>query len=631
MMRPERGINMLGGYMGRILWVDLSARTLRDERLDEHLCRDYLGGYGIGMRLIYDNQQAGVDPLGPQSIVAIATGPLTGSPAIVGSRFAVMGKSPVSSTWGDANSGGYFGPALKRSGYDMVFLAGASQTPVYVVIDGGQAEIRDASDLWGMTTNQVDEILRSRHGRDAQVACIGPAGERGSLISCIIHDGGRAAARSGFGAVLGSKKIKAVVARGDQRIPVADRERAESLRSKYLKQIRVEHVGSSQLYMVGTPALFALCAMGGDAPTRNWAGACLADFDQTRIEALHHDHFYKYRTKKYGCYGCPIACSGVFTVPEGPYAAENAHQPEYETIAAFGSNCMNSSPESIIKANDICNQYGLDTIGTGSMVAFAMEACEKGLISRDDADGLDLSWGNPDAIVGLVENMALGRGLGKTLAMGPEKAAAAIGGSAGDFAVHVRGESIAMHDPRHEPAMSVIYRMFPGKHIQASQFCKPPGFDDSIPFYGAQREQQSGRGTQLKSLECLCNVVNSAGVCLFGYLSTTVDCIPEFVSAIVGFECGVPEIVAIGERISNMRQAFNIREGANLITAHFPERALGIPPLENGPTAQFTVDADLILGEYLDAMDWCREDGRPSEAKLRELGMEDIARDLYPA
>ncbi len=622
---------MLGGYMGRVLWVDLSTGKLTDQRLDDETCRDYIGGYGIGMRLIYDNQQAGLDPLGPESIVAFGTGPLTGSPAVIGSRFTVMGKSPVSGTWGDANSGGYFGPALKRAGYDMVFFKGQSETPVYLAIDHGHAELRGASELWGMTTYDVDSTLKGLFGRDAQVACIGPAGERGSLISCIIHDRGRAAARSGFGAVMGSKKVKAIVVCGDKPVPVADGERAKALRSKYVKQIRVDHVGSSQLYMVGTPALFGLCALGGDSPVKNWAGASLRDFSQSQIEALHHDRFYKFRTKKYGCFGCPIACSGTFDIEEGPYAVHDSHQPEYETIAAFGSNCMNSDPESIIKANDICNRYGLDTIGTGSMIAFAMEAYEKGLISREDAGGLELSWGNPHAVVKLAEDIALGRGLGEVLSMGPERAAKAIGGDAESFAMHVQGEAIAMHDPRFEPTMSVIYRMFPGKHIQASQFCKPPAFDDEIPAYGADRERQAGRGAALKSLECLCNVVNCAGVCVFGYLSTHVDCVPEFLSAVTGVEMGVPEAIEAGERISNMRQAFNIREGVNLIKAHVPGRVLGNPPQQEGPTAGFAVDAGLILSEYLDAMHWSHEDGRPSKERLLELGMDDIAHNLYAA
>ena len=622
---------MLGGYMGKILWIDLSTGKLTDRHLDDELCKNYLGGYGIGMRLIYDNQKAGIDPLDPGSIVAFGTGPLTGTPAVIGSRFTVMGKSPASHTWGDANSGGHFGPALKQSGYDMVFFTGIADNPVYLSIDNGKAELRDASELWGMTTYEVEDTLKRLCGNDAQVACIGPAGERSSPISAVIHDKGRAAARFGLAAVLGSKKVKAVVVRGNMEAPIANPEEAKALRSKYLRQIRVEHVGSSKLYMLGTPYFFTPCALGGDAPVKNWGGSCPGDFDESQVEALHHENFYRYRSKKYGCFKCPIACSGIFDIPEGPYAVERSHMPEYETIAALGSNCMNSNPESIIKANDLCNKYGLDTISTGSMVAFAMEAFEKGLITREDADGLDLSWGNPDTVVKLVEDIAFGRGLGAILSMGPEKAAEAIGGNAGDFAIHVKGEPIAMHDPRYEPAMSVIYRMFPGKHIQASQFAKPPGLADDQPGYGERSEQQEGRGTYLKPRECLCNIVNCSGVCLFGYLSTYVECVPEFLSAVTGLKWGLPEALEVGERISNMRQAFNIREGINLVKTHFPPRALGIPPLEHGPTGGFSVDRDLILSEYLNAMDWSHEDGRPSREKLLELGMADIAQDLYPA
>lgn len=622
---------MLGGYMGKILWVDLSTRKLTDWYLDDELCKDYLGGYGIGLRMIYDNQEAGIDPLDSSSIVAFSTGPLTGTPAVIGSRFTVMGKSPSSFTWGDANSGGFFGPALKQAGYDMVFFTGIADNPVYLAIDNGKAELRDASDLWGATTYELEDSLKRLWGKNAQVACIGPAGERCSPLAAVIHDKGRAAARFGLAAVLGSKKVKAIVVRGNMEVPIANPEEAEALRSKYLRQVRVEQVGSSRFYMIGTPYFFTSAAYTGDAPIKNWKGAYPVDFSQSEIEALSHENLYRYRSKKYGCFKCPIACSGIFDVPEGPYAVEKTHMPEYETIAAFGSNCLNSNLESIIKANDLCNKYGLDTISTGSVIAFAMEAFEKAVIGRQDAGGLDLSWGNHDAIVKLVEDIAFGRGLGEILSMGPERAAEAIGGNAKDFAIHVRNEPIAMHDPRFEPAMSVIYRMFPGKHIQAGQFTKPPGFADDQPGYGERPQLQKGRGTYLKDRECLCNVVNCSGVCLFGYLSTYADCIPEFLSAVTGLKWGIPEVLEVGERISNMRQAFNIREGINLVKTYFPPRALGVPPLEYGATSGFSVEKDLILSEYLNAMDWSYEDGRPSKEKLLELGLTDIAQDLYPA
>ncbi|MEW6227783.1 MAG: aldehyde ferredoxin oxidoreductase family protein [Bacillota bacterium] len=619
---------MLGGYMGRVLRVDLSSGKFEDEPLSEEQCLNYLGGYGIGLRLIYDRQRPGADPLGPESILAFATGPLTGTPALIGSRFTVMGKSPLTGTWGDANAAGYFGPALKQAGYDGVFFTGASDTPVYLLIDNGKPEIRSAFSLWGKTTYETEDMLKREHGDDIQVACIGPAGEKGSLISCVIHDKGRAAGRFGLGAALGAKKIKAVAVRGSAEVPVACVEGMKDLRKKYLHQMTVEKVGASSVYAIGTPCLTAPAALNGDSPVRNWAGACSADFGAEAARPLQHENLFRYRTKKYGCWRCPIACGGIVAVESALYRVEEAHQPEYETMSAFGPNCMNSDIESIIKANDICNSYGLDTISTGALVAFAMECYEKGFLTPEDADGLDLSWGNPEAVVKLTEKIARREGLGAILSLGLDKAARAIGKGADEFAIHVRGDAIAMHDPRFEPALAVIYKMFPGKHIQASQFCKPPGLDEGIPGFGADREKQAGRGKALKLLECLCNVVNCSGVCLFGYLSTYVDCIPEFLTAVTGVRWSLEDTVKAGERISNLRQAFNIREGANLIKSPFPSRVLGSPPLDKGPTAGFKVDMELILSEYLDAMGWSRDEARPSTERLVQLGMEDVARDL---
>lgn len=619
---------MFGGYMGRVLWVDLSSGKLTDEPLSEELCLKYLGGYGIGARLIYDRQRAGTDPLGPESILGVATGPLTGTPAVIGSRFTVMGKSPLTGTWGDANAGGHFGPTLKQAGYDAVFLTGTSDAPVYLIIDDGKPDLRSAARLWGKTTYETEDILKREHGDDVQVVSIGPSGERGSLISCVIHDKGRAAARFGLGAVMGAKKIKAIAVRGSTKVPMACGEKVNALRRKYLHQITVEKVGFSQAYMVGTPGFTTTAALNGDSPVKNWAGACLADFREDMAKALGHEHLFRYRTKKYGCWRCPIVCGGIVRVGGSRYSVEEAHQPEYETMSAFGPNCMNFNVESIIKANDICNSYGLDTISAGALVAFAMECYDKGLLTRRDTDGLDLSWGNPEAIVKLTERIARNEGLGAVLSLGLEKAAKTIGKGAEEFAVHVRGEAIAMHDPRFEPAMAVIYKMFPGKHIQASQFCKPPGLHEGMPSFGTDREKQTGRGKALKLYECLCNVVNCSGVCLFGYLSTYVDCIPEFLAAVTGAPWDLESAIKAGERISNMRQAFNIREGVNLIKTPFPVRVLGKPPLEKGPTAGFTVDMELILSEYLQAMGWSHDEARPSMEKLVELGMEDVARGL---
>lgn len=618
---------MIGGYAGKILFVDLSNRKLESEPLSDNFCRDYLGGYGFGLRIAYDRQRPGVNALSPENIIGVAVGPLTGTPAVIGTRFTVMGKSPLTGTWGDANCSGFFGPMFKKAGYDAVFFNGVSDESVYLFIDNGKAELKSAASIWGKTTYETEDILKKEHGSDLQVASIGPTGEKLGLVSCVIHDKGRAAARFGLGAVFGSKKVKAIAVRGKLEVPLAFPETVSDLRKKYVNQIRVEKVGFSAAYMVGTPGYTATGAVNGDSPVKNWIGT--VDFTMDAAKSLAHEKLFAYRTKKYGCWRCPIVCGGVLNIENGPFAIRDAHQPEYETMAAFGSNCMNFNLESIAKANDICNAYGMDTISVGSLVAFAMECYEQGLIMKSDLDGLELSWGNAEAIVRLTQMIAECEGFGNILAQGLEKAAQIIGQGSEEFAVHVRGDAIAMHDPRFEPAMAVIYKMFPGKHIQASQFCKPPGINRNIPEFGVAREQQSGRGKHLRTLECLCNIVNCSGACLFGYLSTDINCLPEFLGAVTGDAWSVEHAVSVGERISNIRQAFNLREGINLITTRFPSRALGTPPLSNGPTAGFSVEIETILAEYLDSMQWSRDEARPSKEKLLELGLDNLLKDMY--
>lgn len=620
---------MADGFTGKILWADITRGRLDDETLDDDLKFNFLGGYGIGLRLIYSRQKAQIDPLSREAVVGLMTGPLTGTDAVIGTRYTVVGKSPLTGTWGDANSGGYFGPALKKAGYDGVFLTGVGKDPVYLFIDNGKASIRDARHIWGKTTYETEDILKRELGKDIQIASIGPSGEMLNRFSCIVNDKGRVAARFGLGAVLGSKNVKAVVVKGNLPIEVADHETVRELRRKYVREIRGEKVGFSSAYLIGTPGYTVAGALNGDSPVKNWSGVCSVDFTQEEAECLHHTKLFEYRTRKYGCWRCPIMCGGVVSIKEGPYILEEAHQPEYETMAAFGSNCGNSNLESIIAANDVCNRYGIDTISTGAAVAFAIECYEKGLITKKDTGGLKLTWGNSEAIVELTKQIALGKGLGATLSKGLDKAAAEIGNGAEELAIHVMGEGIAMHDPRFEPAMAVIYKMFPGKHIQASQFCKPAGFGPDIADFGAKYDKQAGRGKGLRVLECLCNVVNCAGACLFGYLSTHYQSIPEFLTAVTGREWTLNKAIEVGERISNLRQAFNIRERANPVTARFPARALGIPPLEAGPTSGFTVDMDLILSEYLDAMEWGRDEGKPSRDKLQALGLVDVTHDLY--
>ncbi|MBA7584105.1 putative oxidoreductase YdhV [subsurface metagenome] len=343
---------MFKGCQGKVLFIDLSSGEIKKELLRESDYENYLGGYGLACKIIYERMKANVDPLGPENILAFTTGLLVGTPAISGLRFTVSAKSPLTRTWGDANCGGYFAPALKFSGYDAIFFTGCAQKPKYLFIDNGEVKLCDAEELWGKDTSETEDILKEQLGKDVRVACIGPGGEKLSLISCIMHDKGRAAGRSGLGAVMGSKKLKAVVVKGNIKVPLYDAEKAKELRKKWRKALMAKP--SSQKFLkYGTISHVASSTFINDAPVKNWAGVGVRDFPQADL--ISDDNILKYEYKKYGCWQCPLACSGYYQVEEGPYTVKEAHKPEYETCGVLGPNLLNDNLESIIKMNDMFN------------------------------------------------------------------------------------------------------------------------------------------------------------------------------------------------------------------------------------------------------------------------------------
>ena len=613
--------------MGKFLWVNLTDGTMREEVPDEALLRGFVGGYGVGARLLYDRMQPGTDPLGPDNVLGFITGPLTGTSAPTGTRWTVIGKSPLTGTWGDANASGFFGVALKQAGYDAIFFTGATERPVYLYLDEGQAELRDASSLWGLDCYQVEDWVKTALGDDVEAACIGPAGEKLALISAVLHYKGRAAGRSGLGAVMGAKRLKMIAARGTKGVALADPEAVQALRRKYVKEI-TSGVGSSDFYReTGTPGYTPQGLVNGDSPTRNWGASVLA-FPE--VDLLEFDELLRYRVSRESCWQCPIACWGTSRVDYGGQTIE-AHQPEYETASAFGSMTLNNNYPSLIKANDLCNRYGLDTISAGACVAFAIECYERGLIGPDDTGGIELAWGDHHAMNALLEKLARREDFGDVLADGVKRAAERLEPVAEPFAMHIGGQELPMHDPRFEPALGVIYKIdsTPGRHTQACQYLVPPGFPSERPDFGEDRENQEGRGRWVKEASCLCHTMNASGICLFGYLSTHITFVPEFLSAVTGQPFTVDDMLLVGERIANMRQAFNVREGINPVAEPIPERAFGIPPLPDGPTARITVQIEQMVREHLEEMGWTQDAAVPRRDVLERLGLGDIAKDLW--
>ena len=614
---------MASGYMGKMLWVDLSHSKLQEETLDEKLCRDFIGGYGLGARVLFSRMRAGVDPLGPDNILGIVTGPLTGTPALGGSRYTVVGKSPLTGGWGDSNSGGFFGPHLKFAGYDAVFFTGISKKPVYLFIDNGKAEIRDANHLWGRDTFETEDLLRDELGKQIEVACIGPSGEKKSLIAAVMNNKGRAAARSGLGAVMGSKKLKAVVLKGNMRPPLADEQKTGELRKKYLSELTGHFLPMRQF---GTSVLMVPHALAGDSPVKNWAGVAAIDFPD--VELIGAEAVLELQEKRYGCYRCPISCGGHMKKGTGGYKSEaGAHKPEYETLAMFGSNCLNSNLESIIKLNDICNRFGLDTISAGATVAMAIECYENGIITKEDTEGLEMTWGNHQAIVAMTEKLAKREGFGDILADGVKVAATKIGKGADQYAMHVGGQEYPAHDPKFGFHWGLTYRMdpTPSRHTQGPGLL-PPGLP--VPSY--DRNSQQGMQPSFKMFHNFNHVVSSLGLCFFvsGALPD-IEAVMNAIKAVTGWDVTFEELFKTGERIANIRHVFNIREGLNPLQFNVPGRIAGKPPKEDGPLKGITLDEETIDREYLAAMDWDYQSAKPSKQKLEELGMSDVAEMLY--
>jgi len=613
---------MNGAYMGKVLHVELSTSSLRDEVLEESLCRDYIGGYGIGVNHLFRGLKPGTDALGADNILGFMTGPLTGTPTPTGARYTVFAKSPLTGGWGDANSGGSFGPHLKFAGYDGIMFSGRSKEPVYLWIKDGSAELKPAARLWGKDTFDTDDVLKSELGGDVEVACIGPSGEQQSLIATVMNNKGRAAGRSGLGAVMGSKKLKAIAVAGNADVRLADKARVNEIRRDCLA-----HLTPISMFFkgTGTPGTTLPSAQNGDSPVKNWAGAGVTDFPNART--LGFEALAPLIAKKYGCWHCPLSCGGIMKEGKGEYDyGKESHRPEYETLAMFGSNCLNSDLESIIKVNDICNRYGVDTISAGAAIAFAIECYENGILSKADTDGLEMIWGNYKAIVAMTDRLCRRESIGAVLADGVKKAAAKIGKGAEQFAMHIGGQEVPAHDPKLSSDYFLTYLLdaTPGRHTQGREGLNPPGL---MPAFNPK--SYSGRAQAHRVASSILHIVNCVGMCEFMYWSlSSANFITDFLNAATGWNLTTEDLLRTGERIGTLRHAFNLREGLNPLKQSMPGRISGRPPLQAGPLKGLTIDTDTLVNEYLKELDWDPVTAKPGVQKLRELGLQDVVQAL---
>jgi len=619
------------GTMGRIAFVDLSKGELEVETPADELYLKYLGGYGLGAYYLYTRMEPGADPLGPENLLGFLAGPLSGTPAICGNRFQVVGKSPKTGGFGDANCGGDFGPKLKFSGFDGVLFTGKAKGPVYLVLDKGKAALKDASGLWGLDVVATEEKLKALYGKDAAIASIGSAGEAATLLACIMNDRDRAAGRSGLGTVMGAKKLKAVVAVPSMAIPMADEDAMKAQRAGHIKAMRSGNALYDLFHNFGTSGLTAGAVAGGDCPIKNWTGTA-EDFKTAA--RISDEAVQDVVTRPYGCWHCPIACGGFVKVT---FNGREVHggKPEYETLGCFGSMLLVDDLAAICVVNDLCNRHGLDTIATGGTLAFAFECYEKGLITREQAGGLELTWGNAAAMVALTEQIVKREGLGALLANGSRAAAEQLGQGALACAMQIQGEELPMHDPRLSPGLASSYKLdaTPARHTQFSAWAAEAGFpvrgleDRYAGWTPEKKHEYKGKAKAHRIQSALMHVINAEGCCMFGAVCIPAQAQVDFLNAAMGAQYSVDDVLAIGDRIANLRVAFNLREGLKNADFKVPERILGRPPLAAGPTKGITVDLAAQQSEYFAEMGWT-PDGVPKAATLERLGLGFVAKDL---
>jgi aldehyde:ferredoxin oxidoreductase len=642
------------GYHSKILFIDLSTGKIWAENPGEEIYRSYLGGYGLGVHYLSRLIPADADPLGMENAIGFLPGLLTGSGALFSGRFMVASLSPLTGRWADSNCGGDFGPALRGAGWDGVFILGQASKPVYIFIEPEKVEIRSAAGLWGRDARGTEEAIRAECGQDVKTACIGPAGEKLTLISGIVNDDGRLAARCGLGAVMGAKKLKAVTVRGKTRPAFADADRFKQVSAGYRKifkrkpsamsarvprmmsiilpifRLMKSHPNGGPAEMVidsyrrfGTSAGTAVSVELGDTPVRNWTGIGHRDFPLDLSERLSDLAVVKPLAKPYGCHSCPVACGGIVNQPDG----SRSHKPEYETLASFGPLLMNSSLDAVMHCNHICNMAGLDSISTGAAIAFAMECAQNGWLPTELAGELSLEWGDEETIVELTRRIAARQpGLGDWLADGVQRAAEKLPAAAQAACIHAGGQELAMHRGIYEPGVAAGYAFDPAPGRHTSTNSGNTGVEAFAPFLAKtsikqpERYDYAGKGAIQAVTMPLYRAYDALGFCHFALLMGNPP-ILEWLNAATGWDIDEEEFLRIGRRIQVMRHVFNTRRGMPAILP-LPKRELGDPPQNSGPVANRMLDMEAMAAGYFSTLGLDPITGMPLKKTIEELGFD---------
>jgi aldehyde:ferredoxin oxidoreductase len=609
-----------GGYHGKLLRVDLSAGSTRDEALDELFCRRYLGGAGFLAYYLWKELEKRIDPLGPGNKLIFAQGPVSGMQLPGAARNCVGAKSPLTGGVAKSEVGGYWPADFKRCGYDAIIIEGRAEKPVYLWIRDGRAEIRDAGNLWGKETRETEAAIREELGDDRiQLAMIGPAGENLVLFSCIMSGLFDAAGRGGLGAVMGSKKLKAVAVRGHHLPRIANGERIKEIRRDMIaRKSPMSEFGT------GGPEM-NMGEKEGNLPVRNFRDGEFPAVEKINGIAIRDT----IRVRMDGCYACPVRCKKVVEFKE-PYVVDQAYGgPEYETLASLGSDCGVEDIKAIARGNEMCNAYSLDTISTGSTIAFAMECFENGLLSKEDTGGIDLRFGNAEAMLQCIELIARQEGFGKMLAEGTKRMVKKLGPKAAKYAMQVKGLEAGMHDPRTKTGMGLGFMLNPhgADHvcgIMDGFYAQKPMLKPVEPMGVLEPVDVMDIGPHkvdiFKMSHCKSVVDDSLVVCVF--LGYSYQLAADVVSAITGWNVGPNELLTVGERILTLFRLFNLREGFTRADDKLPERFF--QPKTDGALADKTFDPEAFeraVDFYFALMGW-DSNGVPLPDKVEALYIE---------
>ena len=662
------------GSLGRVLHVDLTTSKHWVEEVDESVYRQFLGGYGLGAWLMWKHFPTGADALAPEACFAICSGLLTGTGTPFSGRIQIVGKSPLTNTWADSNSGGSVASHLRHAGYDALVVRGKAPVPTLLVIRDGDIGFEPADALWGQQIPPVFDELKRRFGgkRDVGISAIGPAGERSARIAAVMNDRYHAFGRQGFGAIYGAKNLKAIVVAGSGEVPIARPKEWKAI----AKRITDEYKSSIGLFMRffvwmakpkrwlawmyrlfpkrglkiqapvaamrqlwtdrGTTGAVSLSVENGDAPVKNWKGVGSRDFPlRTRGYKLDGKEVDKYVTKKLSCGDCPMPCKGIVRVKSK--GLEDVRRPDYETICGFGSNLLNDDLELVTACHDACNRYGMDAVSSSATLGWVCEAVERGLLTKDDLDGIDLQWGNGEAALALTIKMGEGDGCGAWLSHGVQRAAAHLGKGSDAFAVHVHGGEPAYHDPRFTPLMGVTYTAdpTPGRHTAGSaSWNETFGVGFSLPNAAPKAEvnvawkNDKGKGQAQAHFSNAHQAMNGLGLCMFTMLTGRLPWL-ELVNAVTGWDITEPDLLIAGERIQNLRAAFNWREGLTPgdFKAHPRMMGEGDGNLTAGPLKGVRVALPVLRDDYFAHMKWSPKTGRLSKARASELGLTELLGD----